>query len=82
MNTTHHQVPNHHPPHPILLRHYHLATSQDSIFLITVDNNRRRLVIHLHRHVILHCLSFENTINALTFSPSGSQIAVTIGKLV
>ncbi|KAF5453210.1 hypothetical protein F2P56_028127 [Juglans regia] len=59
-----------------------LAVSPDGVFLLTVDGNNRCLLINLHRHVVLHRISFKHPVNALAFSPCGSRIAVATGKLL
>ncbi|GMY26329.1 periodic tryptophan protein 2 [Fagus crenata] len=60
----------------------HLAAFLDGVFPIIIDNQHRCFFINLRLHVILHHLFFENTVNALTFSPNGSHLDVTTGKLV
>lgn len=59
-----------------------LAASPDGVFLLIVDGNSRCLLVNLHRHVVLHRISFKNAVKAVAFSPSGSRIAVATGKLL
>ncbi|KAF3450839.1 hypothetical protein FNV43_RR06928 [Rhamnella rubrinervis] len=59
-----------------------IAASHDGVFLLTVDENRRCLFINLRRRVVLHRISFKNSVNAVKFSPDGVYIAVATGKLI
>lgn len=38
--------------------------------------------MNLHRHVVLHRITFKNAVKAVAFSPCGSRIAVATGKLL
>ncbi|KAJ4849893.1 U3 snoRNP protein [Turnera subulata] len=59
-----------------------IAASPDGTFLLTVDENRRCQFINVPRRVVLHRITFKDTVNALQFSPDGEYIAVGTGKLV
>ncbi|KAM1714573.1 hypothetical protein ACFX11_025413 [Malus domestica] len=59
-----------------------IAASPDGVFLLTADDNRRCLFINLRQRVVLHRISFKNSVNAIEFSPNGAFIAVATGKLV
>ncbi|KAJ8643228.1 hypothetical protein MRB53_004976 [Persea americana] len=60
-----------------------IAVSPDGVFLVAVDDSSRALFINLHRHVVLHRISFKPPVSALRFSPDGSLLAVAVaGKLL
>ncbi|CAN6441188.1 unnamed protein product [Victoria cruziana] len=59
-----------------------IAVSPDGNFLLTVDENSRVLFINLRRRVILHRITFKNSVTALKFSPNGDMVAVAVGKLI
>ncbi|XP_058074231.1 periodic tryptophan protein 2 [Magnolia sinica] len=59
-----------------------IAVSPDGTFLLSVDDNRRCLLINLRRRIVLHRLTFKHPVSSLKFSPDGSLIAVGVGKLV
>ncbi|KAJ4824933.1 hypothetical protein Tsubulata_045989, partial [Turnera subulata] len=49
--------------------------SPDGTFLLTVDENRHCQFINVPRRVVLHRITFKDTVNALQFSPDSEYIA-------
>ncbi|CAM8882854.1 unnamed protein product [Rhodiola kirilowii] len=59
-----------------------IAVSPNGVFLLTVDDNKRCLFINLRRRVVLHRITFKDSVSVLKFSPNGDLIAVGTGQLV
>lgn len=59
-----------------------IAVSPDGSLLLSVDEDGKALLISIRCRVVLHHFSFKGPISALQFSPDGSLIAASVGKLL
>lgn len=59
-----------------------IALNPQGNLLLTVDEEGHAILTHFLRRIVLHHLSFKNNVTALTFSPSGCNFAVAIGRFV
>lgn len=61
---------------------HRIAVSPDGSLLLSVDEDGKSLLISIHRRVVLHHFSFKGPVLALQFSPDGTLIAASVGKLL
>ncbi|THC96868.1 hypothetical protein EYZ11_003638 [Aspergillus tanneri] len=48
--------------------------------LLSIDENGRAILTHLHRRIVIHHFSFKGRVSALKFSPSGRHFAVAVER--
>ena len=60
----------------------HLALTPNGNLLLSVDEDGRAILTNLPRRIPLHHFSFRQAVTALTFSPTGRQFSVGLGRLI
>jgi periodic tryptophan protein 2 len=59
-----------------------ICSSPDGVFLLTIDEDGRCLLINKRRRALLHRFSFRGPVGAAKFSPDGKFIACGVGKVL
>ncbi len=59
-----------------------IALTPRGNLLLSVDEDGRAILTNFPRRITLHHFSFQGTVTALAFSPSGRHFAVGLGRLV
>ncbi len=59
-----------------------IALNPRGNLLLSVDEDGHAILTNFPRRVPLHHFSFKETVNTLTFSPSGRHFAVSLGRIV
>ena len=59
-----------------------VALNPQGSLLLSVDEDGRAILSHIHRQVVLYHFSFKSSVLALKFSPDGKFFAACIGRYV
>jgi len=59
-----------------------VCSSPDGVFLVTIDEDGRCLLINKRRQALLHRFSFRGPVGDAKFSPDGRFLACGVGKVL